>query len=503
MPDLTALGAAAAALVAAAAPEIHATGVIAVAPDASGATASAMAEALLRARVVDSPALRLVEPGRALSGDPLTREEATRERARAALQDGLRAWEKLALDEAIARLGQAMTLFRETGPLLGDLSELKTTVEHLAASLVLRGSAAEAESLFLELLTLDPGHELEGFPPSVETVFNRAATRLDATPSGAIELFSSPPQAAVFLDGRFEGVTPLVLEDIVAGAHYLRLEKLGFVLHGATLKVTAKRTSTVQTRLRSLGRGAELRDLAARAEREARAGAPGPAGPDAMGGHARELSRLLEADTLLLVACTQSGRDATFITTVFDSPSGTRTAIERTVLSTDTPDYRENLGRYLDRVVSAAADSGVASASTPEAEAPPSGPFGLGASGASPPSLSERPSARSTPAEVLVGWTLMGVGGAALLTGVGFGIAAQVTHDDFRNTPQASSELSELQNQGRTYSNVADGLYIGGGALVLGGAALVLFSDAFRGSPFQAGLQVGPERAVVRLGGRF
>lgn len=494
---LPALGAAVLAL--GANPEIRATGVVAVAGDASGAQAAAMAEALLRARVVDAPSLRLVEPGRALSGDPLTREESTRERARAALADGLSAWEALALDDAIARLGQAVSLYQKTGPLLDDLGELRRALEHLGASLVLRGSAAEGESLFVELLTLDPGHELEGFPPAVEGVFDRAAARVDALRTGSVELFSNPPQAAVFVDGRFEGVTPMVLDEVLAGRHLLRLEKLGYVLHAAPLEVTAGKTVTLQARLRSLGRGAELRDRARRAERETRET------PNAsMGGQARELARLLKADTLILVSCTQSRRDATFVTAVFEASSGLRRATERTVLSTDTPDYAENLARYLDRVLAAASDPTTSLGSdTGEASKDGTRPFGLGGESTPPPRLSAQGQARATPPEILVGWTLVGVGGVALLTGAGFGVAAQITHDDFRNTPQGSPELSDLQDQGRTYSNLADGLLIGGGVLALGGAALVLFSDAFRGSPFRAGVQLGTDRAIVKVGGAF
>src|SRR5688572_32967578 len=100
-----------------------------------------MADAILRTRLEKAKTLRVVEPGRVLSGDPRTREEETLERARAAFSDGRRAYDALNLDEAIARLGQAVTLYQQTGPLLSDVEELQIALVYLGASLTLRGSA--------------------------------------------------------------------------------------------------------------------------------------------------------------------------------------------------------------------------------------------------------------------------------------------------------------------------------------------------------------------------
>lgn len=494
-------------------PEIRATAVFALGRDPSGQKAATMTHALLRKRVLETRTLRLVEPGRVLSGDPRTREEATLERARAALADGRRAYDALALDDAIARLGQSVSLYQEAGPLLGDLTELRTALQYLAAALVLRGSADEAESTFVELLTVDPSHQLVGFPPTVERIFERAAARIDATASGSVEIYSTPPYAAVYLDGRFEGVTPLVLDDVVAGTHYLRLEKLGYVVHGAPLQIAPKQRITSQTRLSSLSRGAELRDLAARSVEEVNG--------RAMGGHTRELARVLVADTIIFVAVTQSGRDAAFEAAVYDARAGTRIATERAVLSADAATFTERLGRYLDRAITAAR--------TGQSVGPPPSPsegpaFGLGAgprpapartSGFADPSFaSASGSSRPTPGEIYLGWTFVGVGGVALLTGVGFGVAAQITHDDFRQTAQLSPDLPDIQNRGQTYSVVADGLMIGGGVLLAGGAALVIIGDMLSTSttdrlseappsklePF---VGAGPDGAVVGLGGRF
>jgi hypothetical protein len=98
-----------------------ATAAFAVPRDPSGQRAAAIVAAVLSERVAERARLRPIEPGRALSGDPRTREEETLSRARTALADGRRVYDALNLDEAIARLGQAVSLYQQTGPLLGDL----------------------------------------------------------------------------------------------------------------------------------------------------------------------------------------------------------------------------------------------------------------------------------------------------------------------------------------------------------------------------------------------
>jgi hypothetical protein len=70
-----------------------------------------------------------------------------------------------------------VSLYQQTGPLVGDVEELKTALAYLGAALVLRGSPDEGESTFLELLTIDPARQLEGFPPTVQTVYERATQK--------------------------------------------------------------------------------------------------------------------------------------------------------------------------------------------------------------------------------------------------------------------------------------------------------------------------------------
>lgn len=487
--------------------EIRATASFAVAQDPSGQRAAARVNAALGSRIAEADDLRAIEPARVFAGDPRTREEETLERARAALADGRRAYDALALDDAIARLGQSVSLYQQTGPLLGDLSEMKVALTYLGAALTLRGSADEGESTFVELLTLDPGQTLDGFPPTVQQIFERALARVDASPTGSVEIYSTPPYAAVFVDGRFEGVTPLTLPELVAGTHYVRLEKTGYTVHGAPLEVAPKQRITSQTRLRDIKSGAELRDLTSRAALEV--------GQDGMGGALRTLARKLLADSLVFVAVTQSGRDATLTGAVFDAKTGARVATERVVLGVDGADFDRELDEYVGRLLSAVRTGEAARPTPPSGGSAGDGAggaaFGLGggsATAGSPYGVQQR-APEKTPSEVYLGWTLIGLGSAAVAVGAGFGISALVVHGDFRDTAQGSPDLQNIRDTGKRNALVADICLISGAALAVGGTAILLIANNREPSAREllqnprAGLAPLEDGAVLSFGGDF
>lgn len=500
-------------------PEKLATAAFAVARDPSGQKAAATVAAALSERAQRHPRLRVIEPGRALAGDPRTREEETLVRARTALADGRRAYDALSLDDAIARLGQAVTLYQQTGPLLGDLSELETALAYLGAALTLRGSADEGLSTFQELLTLEPGYAPDGLPPTVMRVFDQAVEKTNKQAKGTVEIYSTPPYASVYVDGTFRGVTPLTLRDMGAGTHYVRIEQSGYVVHGAPVEVTANQQVTSQTRLVSVKSGAELRDLLSRASREVLQ--PG------MGTNLRALSRLLVADALVVISVSQSGNDVTLTGAVYDAVGATQLATERAVVDAAGPTLYKDSGALADRLIAAAAGdaavvagggaggvddgdgtgsgfglstgAGVGGARTGGAGAAVSGATGGSGAGGAPPSAGGAPPAGGpTPEAVpvialapkdgptagqIAGWTMVGVGGVGVIVGTVLAVMAKSTHADYRATAQASVDLPTLRDDGKALALGADlGLFLGAG-IGLGGAAVLLFASGSSDTP--------------------
>lgn len=462
--------------------ERFAVAAFATAKDPSGQKAAAAIGAILRERFAANRKLRLIEPGRVLSGDPKTREEESLDRARAAFADGRRAYDALNLDEAIARLGQAVTLYQESGPLLGDTRELAAALAHLGAALTLRGSTEEGVSTFVELLTIAPSYHPESFPPTVMTIFDRALETYGAAKRGGLEIYSTPPYAAVFLDGELRGVTPISLDELPAGTHYLRLEKDGFVVHGGPIEVSPEQQLTTQTKLRDVKRGPELRDLLSKSSREVV--------EDGMGSALRDLSRLLKCDTLVSISVAQSGRDVTLVGGVFDTGGASRLATERAVVSADSASFTRDVESYITRLEAAAARTDVDALDVPAGGKGFGLDTGAGAGarlqgsggGDRAPQSGRVVRGRKTDGtpettEVL-GWVLIGTGIASIGVGAVLGISALNTQSDFEMTPQASPDLASIQRSGETKAIAADICIFGGSAAILGGLLTLILTDS-------------------------
>jgi PEGA domain len=70
---------------------------------------------------------------------------------------------------------------------------------------------------------------------------------------GSVAIDSIPPGARVLVDGRQVGSTPLVLEDVPAGTHLVRVEADGYSVWAWTVRVVANQRSRVTVKLNGTG----------------------------------------------------------------------------------------------------------------------------------------------------------------------------------------------------------------------------------------------------------
>lgn len=74
-----------------------------------------------------------------------------------------------------------------------------------------------------------------------------AATR--GTSDGGLSVQTDPAGAAVYLDGRFVGATPLTMSTVTAGDHRVRLVKEGYLEHSRVVRITAGKAEALELRL--------------------------------------------------------------------------------------------------------------------------------------------------------------------------------------------------------------------------------------------------------------
>jgi tetratricopeptide (TPR) repeat protein len=94
-------------------------------------------------------------------------------------------------------------------------------------------------------------------------------------------------------------------------------------------------------------------------------------------------------------------------------------------------------------------------------------------------------------------WITMGSGGAAVLTGLFFGIRAQATHDDAVATP-IQRDSAELQRSAERSATIANVLFVAGGAAIAGGVAWKIYQWGSPSSSSSAQLVATPSSVALR-----
>ena len=92
-------------------------------------------------------------------------------------------------------------------------------------------------------------------PAAQSTQVGRRTTAGGTLPrsGGSVAIDSIPPGARVLVDGRPVGSTPLVLEDVPAGTHLVRVEADGYTVWAWTVRVVANQRSRVTVKLNGSG----------------------------------------------------------------------------------------------------------------------------------------------------------------------------------------------------------------------------------------------------------
>ncbi len=173
------------------------------------------------------------------------------ERAERLLKNGKEQYDNLELDAALDALNKARDEFKKAVGREGDGQKYVETLLFIGASHILSGDSelgAEAfrqVALFDKRKTLDP----KMFPPSMIEIFGRAKSEVSASPVGMVQMKSNPPGGEVFLNGVFQGVTPVTLVKVPEGSHFVRVEKDGYLPWGQLVDFYATHEERVEATL--------------------------------------------------------------------------------------------------------------------------------------------------------------------------------------------------------------------------------------------------------------
>jgi hypothetical protein len=173
-------------------------------------------------------------------------------------------YENLELDSAIEKLNLAMGKLEGGVAYLTDLSLARDILYYLGVCHSFNGDEAQSSEAFLRAYVLAPDQKPDPdvFPPDVIDMFNLAVANVHGMGTGSLSVSSDPGAAQVYLDGNFMGLTPVTIDNVVAGKHFVRLVHVGHQLGGQTAMVQAGKTSTVSAKLFPAYNAAKVNTLA-------------------------------------------------------------------------------------------------------------------------------------------------------------------------------------------------------------------------------------------------
>lgn len=218
------------------------------------------------------------------------------------IEKGHEAYDRLDLDAAESILKTTLQKYEKQAAYVADFKKVAEALLLLGAVHSLKGEEKLSTQSLEQAINVYPQTEPDPriFNPAMRNQFQQTANKLAGRPTGVLTLSSSPGYAEVYVDGHFMGVTPLSMENITEGRHYVRLERDGFRPWGKVMSVTS-RSETAET--------APLRATAPYEEYDALADAAikHVVGPNAEGGRVRQatetaekLCSALNADTVML-----------------------------------------------------------------------------------------------------------------------------------------------------------------------------------------------------------
>jgi hypothetical protein len=166
--------------------------------------------------------------------------QASLKRGSKGLEESLAAYEAKDYEDAERKLRATLKEFTGAVGAMSACTELCEATALYAAVLTQRGDTEEAKLNLIDLMALNPTFELNPKRYHRDVINLRAsvATSRSSVMRGSATVKSRPAGARVYVDGEFQGYTPVTVGPMQVGKHMLRLDRPGFRQHGEIMEVT-------------------------------------------------------------------------------------------------------------------------------------------------------------------------------------------------------------------------------------------------------------------------
>ncbi len=370
--------------------------------------------------------------GKALGDTESARIKRAFEVAQEMTDKGRSAYETLDLDLAVDHLNAALAKYERQVGSVSDMSKVAEVLMLLGASHILRGEEKIGAKRLAQAIAIHPTVEPDPriFNPGMRDIFQKAGDELAKGAIGSLSVSSNPSYARVFVDGKFVGVTPMAVEKLSEGRHFVRLVKAGFAESGKVVEITGGHETAESMTLKESDAYAELDALV----EAALPALPNKRADDNVGEVFRQLGVLLDADLVLMAEVRLDGERVRVMAVQVDV---NKTRVLKSASQIFSYDSRpETFEREIGEMFRAQFESG-ALATQAKAD------HKLGALSAG--ECYGMPCPRFKQLALTVG---VGGGGGLVLLGGLLDYLAYLDQKTYRDTPQTSSEASSLHKSG-------------------------------------------------------
>lgn len=166
--------------------------------------------------------------------------QASLKRGSKGLEESVAAYDAKDYEDAERKLRATLKEFQGAVGAMSACAELCEATALYSAVLTQRGDTEEAKLTLIDLMALNPTFELNPKRYNRDVISLRAAVATSRTSvmRGSANVKSRPAGARVYVDGEFQGYTPLTVGPMQVGKHMLRLDRPGFRQHGELMEVT-------------------------------------------------------------------------------------------------------------------------------------------------------------------------------------------------------------------------------------------------------------------------
>ncbi|MFH1810318.1 MAG: PEGA domain-containing protein [Pseudomonadota bacterium] len=164
---------------------------------------------------------------------------------------------KYRFDQAIGQYQKALETFDAAAPALEEVDAVADAYIKLGVAAFRRSKEDLAEQALAQAVVLDPERTLDPreYPPLLLRVYDDIFRKTLSKPRGTIAIEATVSGAEVFYNGKSVGATPIKLNGVPPGRHFVRVVKEGAGVWGQRIEVKSGETVEIKA---ELGGGAKV-----------------------------------------------------------------------------------------------------------------------------------------------------------------------------------------------------------------------------------------------------